>query len=188
MRWFLWVSLRVSLLSLLANVCFGQRPGGTSIGLPPLTSIPPLGPTGPRPSVAPQRAYPFPFGLGFGYGAYDYRPAPAPNVTIVQQPPPYVIVQAPPPAPVRSAITEYKGPATAAPVLAGEEPPAFAIVFKDGSTRSAAAVTAEGNVLHYVDPDGEHRRAPLDSVDREATRRANRERKLVLHLPPSTNK
>jgi hypothetical protein len=48
---------------------------------------------------------------------------------------------------------------------------------------SAAAVTAQGNILQIVDPGGEHQRVPLDAIDREATRRRNAERNLRLQLP-----
>jgi hypothetical protein len=56
-------------------------------------------------------------------------------------------------------------------------------VLKDGKVLSAAAVTAQGSVLQIVDPDGQHQRVPLDSIDREATRRRNAERNLRLQLP-----
>jgi hypothetical protein len=105
----------------------------------------------------------------------------------MEQPPPQTIVQQAPRETVRSVIHEYKPTATSEPVP-GEEQPAFAIVLKDGSVQSAMAGAVQDEVVHYVDPDGQHRRVSLDTVDREATRRVNRERKLELRLPPPTAK
>jgi hypothetical protein len=129
-------------------------------------------------AVVPQRYY----GVPFGFGGYDYGYSPVPNVIIVQPAPPspVVLVQEPPREPIKSAISKYEGPA---PQPVSEEQPTFAIVFKDGSTRSAVAVTLQDNLLHYVDPDGGHHRVTLDTVDRATTLRVNRERKLTLHLP-----
>jgi hypothetical protein len=104
----------------------------------------------------------------------------------MEQPLPQTIVQQVPRETVRAEIHEYQP--TAAETAPGEEQPAFTIVLKDGSVQSAVAVSVQDDVLQYVDPDGEHRRVPLDTVDRQATRRVNRERKLELHLPPPTAK
>jgi hypothetical protein len=63
----------------------------------------------------------------------------------------------------------------------------FAIVLKDGSLLLAAAVMTQGDALQIVDADGQHRRIPLGSIDRDATRRRNAERNLRLQLPaPAT--
>jgi len=59
----------------------------------------------------------------------------------------------------------------------------FAIVLKDGSVLPAAAVMTQGDALQIVDADGQHRRVPLSSIDREGTRRRNAERNLRLQLP-----
>jgi hypothetical protein len=114
-------------------------------------------------------------------GGYDYGYAP-PNVVVIQQPPPYVVIEPPaaPQPPVVSAILEYK--VAEAPAVVSE-PASFGIVLKDGSSRDAIAVTVQDNVVHYVDADGRHERVALDTVDRDATRRLNRERKLDLRLP-----
>ncbi|MCU1337368.1 MAG: hypothetical protein JWO19_2949 [Bryobacterales bacterium] len=79
-----------------------------------------------------------------------------------------------------SEVHEY--PATAAATLEAE-PATFTIVLKNGSSLSATAVTVQGNALKIVEPDGEHRRVPLDAIDREATRRLNAQRNLRLQLP-----
>ena len=61
--------------------------------------------------------------------------------------------------------------------------------FTDTNTDKVDAIHENDNVcLSYVDPDGQHRRVSLNTVDREATRRVNRERKLELRLPPPTAK
>jgi len=102
------------------------------------------------------------------------------GLTIIQQftPPPAVPAEEPPA--VTPQIREYRSPEAPSPAT---EPATFAIVLKDGKVLSAAAVTAQGGVLQIVDPDGQHQRVPLDSIDREATRRRNAERNLRLQLP-----
>jgi hypothetical protein len=91
-------------------------------------------------------------------------------------------VEAPPPE-VHPVVIDYKrteaGPATSA----DGEAQSFGIVLKDGETLNATTVVAEGDALHYVDPDERNMRIALSAVDREATRKLNAERKLVLHLP-----
>lgn len=164
-----------------------------NFGLPPLAPIPPLG----------ANAFPF-FNRGFGYPAqyfpssgfygsgfpwydtgydYGYMQAPAPSIIIVQQPTPPVVVQEKP-SEAQPEIHEYKQ-TTPAPAPSETELQGFAIVLKDGSSESAMAVWVQDNVVRYVDRAGRHRQAPLDQVDREATRKLNRERKLDLWLPPA---
>jgi hypothetical protein len=124
----------------------------------------------------PRRAFPnlFPWFPGdYGYDAY----APTPSVVMVQQPPLYVVVPAVPAAPPKAEMHEYSHPSAT-----GDEQ-AFAIVLRDGSVHSAVAVTVQANGLYYVEPDGAHRLVKLDALDREATARLNRERKLQLQLP-----
>jgi hypothetical protein len=141
---------------------------------------------GPRPgnspmhATQPHRFFPsgFPLFLGdYGYGYDNY--APAPSVVMVQQPPLYVLLPPEPSAPPKSEIHEYQRPAAA------EQEQAFAIVLRDGSVHFAVAVTVQQSALYYVEPDGGHRLVSLDALDREATGRLNRERKLRLQLPPA---
>lgn len=117
-------------------------------------------------------------------GEYDY--APAPSVVVVQPSPLYVAVPTALPEPAKSEIHEYPQPAAAQATPTAEDQQAFGIVLTDGSVHSAVAVTVQGRALYYVEPDGGHRLVSLDAVDREATVRLNRERKLQLQLPPST--
>ena len=127
-------------------------------------------------ATQPRRAFSnfFPWFLGdYGYDAYE----PAPSVVMVQQPPLYVVVPMAPSPPPKAEMHEYPHPSAV-----GEEQ-AFAIVLKDGSVHSAVAVTVQANGLYYVEPDGAHRLVKLDALDREATARLNRERKLQLQLP-----
>ena len=182
------------LMALMASAGFGQRPGGVPLGnpLPPLRPIPPLGGSARPPIVSqgPQRGmrssgfYSLPYYPAAYYpGPYSDLAQPSPSVTIIQQfaPPPVAAVE----PPVTAHIQEY-APSAAAPVP-GSEPAMFAIVFKDGSVLPAAAVMTQGDALQIVDADGQHRRIPLSSIDRDATRRRNAERNLRLQLPaPAT--
>ena len=176
-------------IALAAGAGSGQRPGTMPLGnpLPPLSPIPPFSGVSPRPQFAPRRA-PEHGGRFPGYSPLLYYPAtysapadaaPA-GVTIIQQfVPPVPAVAAEQPS-VIPQIREYAAPVAPA---SGAEPATFAIVLKNGSVLSAAAVTVQGNALQIVDPDGEHRRVPLDAIDRETTRRRNAERNLRLQLP-----
>jgi hypothetical protein len=94
-------------------------------------------------------------------------------------------VEAPPPE-VHPVVIDYKRTEAAPSASAGGEAQSFGIVLKDGETLNATTVVAEGDALHYVDPDERNMRIALSAVDREATRKLNAERKLVLHLPAAT--
>ena len=86
------------------------------------------------------------------------------------------IVVQPPPPPVRPEIHEYTWPKSATNAV-------FSIVAKDGSVQSAVAVWVQGNSVRYIGPEGTAGHLPLDSVNRQATRRANSEKNLTLALP-----
>jgi hypothetical protein len=94
--------------------------------------------------------------------------------------PPEPVVEAPP-REVHPVVIDYKRE----PASEGEAQ-SFGIVLKDGETLNATTVVAEGDALHYVDPDERNMRVALSAVDRDATRKLNAERKLVLHLPAAT--
>ena len=134
-------------------------------------------------------------GFGYAYLPYDsgdaYAYAPQPDL-FVQQPPLYVPPPEPPVVepPGHPVVTDYKWPAAGAAsspsalsTTSESEPRAFAIVLKDGSTLSAVAVVASDDGLHYVDPDERHLRISISEIDRAATLKLNRARKLNLHLP-----
>jgi hypothetical protein len=128
----------------------------------------------------------FPYGFGYGDGYIPYDPGtpygyPAqPNLITVQPPPSPAVVQEPP-REAKAVIHEYTpaAPGSSAP----GELPTFGIILKDGSVRSASAVFVTNNVLHYVDTEEKNLRISMDEVDREATLKLNRERKLILWLP-----
>ncbi len=173
---------------LAAASALGQHAGG----LPSLTPIPavrmpaPGLRVGPRASFARNPAPFFPVYFG-GYDEFGYTAStPAPNVLIVQQPPAYLMLQEAPRQTAAGEVHEYTLAPSTPPAATDEEPPAFAIVLRDGSVHSAAAVTVQDDVLHYVEPDGRHMRVALSAVDREATQRRNRDRKLNLQLPPAS--
>ena len=179
------------------NVAFAQGARQPQLGNMPRGNMPPgnMGrgginaarpaPIRPRPF---RPVYPLGFG-GYGFGGYDYdygyMPQ-SPNVGDLEPPPPPVYVPLPerPPEPATMVIHEYRPLAAATPPASAGDEPLFAIVLKNGTTLSASAVIVQNDGLHIVDPDGAHQRVPMDAVDREATTRANRERKLQLQLPP----
>lgn len=140
-----------------------------------------------RPPYAGRLVYPigWPLWLGdYDYG-YDYSLySPEPNVLVIQQPPAYVMPPPPRVEPSKPEIYEYKNPPPE-PIPPPEgEPQTFAIVLKDGTVYYASGVTVQDDMLHLVEPDGRHRTFSLGSIDRETTRRLNRERKLELQIPP----
>ena len=190
----------ISVFLLVAAQAFAQRGGGghaggghavgggsghqssTHIGLPPVRPIPPLDGAG-RGRHYGGRAY---TSGGYPYAAgYDYGYAQAPNEVVVEQAPPPVIVQQappPPPQPPRPALYEYK-PGSLPEPGPPAEPRTFAIILRDGSVHEAMAVWVQEDTLHYMDSDGRHRQTPLDAVDRQSSRRVNRERQLELNIP-----
>ncbi len=88
---------------------------------------------------------------------------------------------APPPATVRPDGREY--PETS--LSQKYETPIHLIAFKNQENIHAAqAYWAEGDTLHYITLQHEHKQAPLDSVDRAFTYRLNRERHVDFRLPP----
>ncbi len=138
-----------------------------------------------RPGTASRSGF-FPSYWGYGdygdYGLWQEYPS-APSVLMVTPSPQPAPMEAPqpPPEPPRLVIREYKGAATGSDASA-----VFSIVAKDGSVRSAIAVWVLDGAVHYLDPDGVPAQVLLGSVDREATRRANAEKRLTLWLPAAS--
>jgi hypothetical protein len=136
----------------------------------------------------------FPLGFGgygfggYGFGGYDYGYAPqGPSVVVVEPPPPaYLPVPERPPETATLVIHEYQPLSAAAAQASEADQPQFAIVLKNTTILSASAVIVQDGALHIVDADGAHQRVLLEAVDREATKRVNRERKLQLQLPPAS--
>jgi hypothetical protein len=134
-----------------------------------------------RPGAATRLGF-YPSYWGYGDYAQEYPSAPS-ALTVTPPPPQPAPVEAPqpPPEPPRLVIREYKGAATGSDASA-----VFSIIAKDGSVRSAIAVWVLDGAVHYLDPDGVPAQVRLSSVDREATRRANAEKRLTLWLPAAS--
>lgn len=134
-------------------------------------------------------------GYGYGYSDGDTSPYDAGGYTFSPQqgyfepspPLPSAIPVAPKPAhPVLTNYTWPVAPAPSAAVAPEPEAQTFGIVLKDGSTLAATTIVATDDVLHYVDPDERHMRVSMSAVDRAATLKLNRERKLTLYLPAAS--
>ena len=169
--------------------------GFINLGIPLVGPIPPLGVDSSlfgfdrrfdfRHHFFPSSGF-FPYALPLFAGGYDYGNPSGPNIIIVQQPAPQMMVQQAPREVVRPEIHDYKGlppAAAAAPATATGEEAAFVIALNDGSRHSASAVWVQNGAPHYIDTEDRHHQVPLKSVDRESTRKLNRERKLDFWLP-----
>lgn len=129
-------------------------------------------------------------GFGYGYlpygyeadGPYAYAPEPMVQVQPASFAPPAL---EPPPPEVHPAVTNYTWNAAAAAAPEGSAAQSFGIVLRNGTTVSAVMVVASGDQLQYVDDEERHLRVQMSKVDRAATLKLNRERKLTLHLPAS---
>ncbi|MCE5306382.1 MAG: hypothetical protein LLG20_01955 [Acidobacteriales bacterium] len=62
------------------------------------------------------------------------------------------------------------------------KPAVYLLVFKDNSIQSVAAYWREAGKLHYLTVQGDHKSAPLESLDRGYTENLNRERGLEFKL------
>jgi hypothetical protein len=58
------------------------------------------------------------------------------------------------------------------------------VVLKDGSRRSAVASWVAAGKLYYVDSKGQQQVLAPESIDRDATERANEDRNSKMDLPP----
>lgn len=191
-------------LALSAQPKFPQHSTGMpSVHLPALTAPPPINNhiTGLSGSIAgrpmPQRpgARPIPviggwFGGGGWYPQQQYV-MPTPVLLVNQQ----NVAPAPPPAPVLVVNPDYT-PEVAKPVMREYSnisnpyenftPAAkkvFLLALKDGTLRQSVAFWAEGDKLHYVQPDHKQDSITLANLDRESTKRFNSERGIDIKLP-----
>jgi hypothetical protein len=102
---------------------------------------------------------------------------------------------APPPAPILVMNPDYK-PEVASPVLreysnisnpyenfTPNAPKIFLLALKDGTLRQSVAFWAEGDKLHFVQPDHKQDSVLKTNLDRESTKRFNSERGLDIKLP-----
>jgi hypothetical protein len=126
--------------------------------------------------------YPFLGGYGDAYlPEPDYVPAPE---NFPPQPIAPSVAQAPPPIQTAHAVIQeytWKDHGAAGPV----QQETFTIALRDGSTRSAIVTWVQGRTLHYTDSDEKQGVLAADLIDRDTTRRLNREKKLYIQLPPA---
>jgi hypothetical protein len=123
-----------------------------------------------------------PYISSYGYG-YDY-PAYQPNVTMVypeQQSAPLPVYV---PNPAIRRYDEY-GQAVAPPDSAAfdDSSPLYLIAFKDHVILPAVSYSVTGTTLEYVNLDHATKQVPLDTVDRDLSRKLNRERRVAFNLP-----
>jgi hypothetical protein len=86
--------------------------------------------------------------------------------------PPAVAQQYPPSAPQYSTVPQQPRGETI-----------YLIAFKDHRITAVKAYWAEGDTLHYVTREGEHKQAPFDSIDRTFSEQLNRDRHVAFQLP-----
>lgn len=180
---------------------FAYRLGARVSGYPPYTGFPSRGRRG-----GAGVPYMFPVYIGGLDDPYPYQQTP--NVTVVA--PPQYATQ--PAAPIiinqyfgsetaKPSVTEYgpdgreipppdsSGPRTyQAPSNEPAEPSAsdsvvFFIALKDSSVYTAVAYWVDGDVLHYITPQGKHNQTSLALVDRNLSARLNAGQKVDFHLP-----
>jgi hypothetical protein len=81
-------------------------------------------------------------------------------------------LQAPPPAPILAEEAKPNPPA-----------PIYYLAFKDRTVESVAAYWTDGQMLHYMTPQGSHVQIRLGLVDRPLSNRLNRMRNVEFSLP-----
>jgi hypothetical protein len=194
--------LRTLLLAGLATVAVVAQPkfpqhstGMPSVQLPAInnhvTNL--SGAVAGRPMVQRPGARPiYVGGPGFIGGGWVQQPQ-------YLQPQPVVIMNqqaAPPPTPILVMNPEYKQETAPNPVMreysavstpyANFQPSApkvFLLALKDGTLRQAVAFWAEGDTLHFVQPDHKQDSVTFVKLDREASKRFNSERGIEIKLP-----
>jgi hypothetical protein len=160
---------------------FAQRLGATISGWPPYTGS--LGHGGRKVTYVP---YVYPV-----YGGYvnPYQQQ-MPSVVVIQQPTPQPQPATPqviinnyldPAARPSEGITTYQAP-TRAPVETAGDPSYYLIAFKDNTIYSAVAYWVEGDTLHYVTSGNVRNQVSLDLIDKETTRRLNKDRNVDVTL------
>lgn len=117
-----------------------------------------------------------------GYGSYSEPAGQQPPVVIINQ---YFREQSAPatstgnePPPVE---TQPQQQTEAAPP--SNEPPIFLIAMKDHTVFTASAYWIEDDTLHYITTQGSENSASMDLIDRDLSRRLNRERNVAFGLP-----
>jgi len=109
------------------------------------------------------------FPLASGYLDAGYYDSGNQGPVIVLQQPESPTMVLPPPPPPQPELHAYSWPEST------NDPSAlFTIISKDGAVSSAAAVWVQSNTVYYFAPDGAAGSLQLNSINREATRTANR--------------
>ena len=136
-------------------------------------------------------AYGYPTYIGPSYGYSDYYaypppPPPPPNIVIYPSgpPPAPITIYGPPLPPAESARPEIREYSEGAALPQKYDRPIYLIAFQNQEAiRAAEAYWVNGDTLHYVTLQHEHKQAPLNSLDRAFTYRLNRERHVDFRLP-----
>jgi hypothetical protein len=120
-----------------------------------------------------------PYAYSYAYPSYDPGPA------VVEQnyynsAPPAVVQQYPNSVPQQypNSVPQY----SAGPQQQRGET-IYLIAFRDHRITAAKAYWAEGDTLHYVTREGEHKQAPFDSIDRAFSEQLNRDRHVAFQMP-----
>ena len=132
----------------------------------------------------------FGFGYGYGYpfyagygGYYDYYPYSYYPYSYD----PYSYSYAPVTYAAPSSVYYDPAPAVAAPVRPVQtreyKEPIYLIAFSDHRIQACLAYWVEGDTLHYVTREHEHKQVSLDGIDRAFSEQLNRDRRVEFRLP-----
>jgi hypothetical protein len=135
------------------------------------------------------------YGYGTGYAPSDYSgepqapPQQQPNVTVVYPPAPAPVIinqYGPPADPGLVHPRVYEVPQSSQEETAAAppaEPSHYLIAFKDHTIYSADNYWVDGDTLHYFTSGNTHNQVSLSLVDRDLTRRLNKESGVSVNLP-----
>lgn len=119
----------------------------------------------------PQYQPPTPF---FFVNQQNVAPAPAPILVVNPDYTPEV---------AKPVMREYSNISNPYENFKPNAPKILLLALKDGTLRQSVAFWAEGEKLHYVQPDHKQESVLLTNIDRESTKRFNAERGLEIKLP-----
>ena len=120
------------------------------------------------PGYSPDSGYSGDYG-----GRYEDGEYPIPDAAPMER-----LLAPEPQRPVHGVVHEYQWPDP------NPDPAAtFFVATRDGVVWAAVAVCVEGRSVSLTTPDGRAKSIPLDSVDRDLTRRLNEQARLSLWLP-----
>ncbi len=153
-------------------------------------------------------AYPLPYSYPAYIPEYGNGYQQQPNVTVFADPQANVVLPPPQPPQVNvytddtpqpmvreygprgeelpprnfSGVSTYQAPSSSRPAPASDEV-RFLIPLKDNSVYTAVAYWVEGDMLHYITPDGMHNQVSMSLVDRGLAERLNANSRAGFHLP-----